>query len=121
MKCRDLIGSLLLELIDAIPPVRGRVGAPRRRPDRIVGDKACHSIFNVVSMHIRGITPLVRRRGTEEDRGLGLVRWVIERTLAWLHQFRRLRVRSEHRQDVHQALLTLCGILIGHRTLESSL
>ena len=29
------------------------------------------------------------------------------RTFAWLHQFKRLRVRYERRADLHQAFLTL--------------
>ncbi|WP_456319697.1 hypothetical protein [Frankia nepalensis] len=30
----------------------------------------------------------------------------MERTVGWLHQFRRLRTRWERRADIHQALLT---------------
>lgn len=30
-------------------------------------------------------------------------RWVVERTLSWLHQYRRLRVRYERRADIHEA------------------
>ncbi|MGW3166890.1 transposase, partial [Streptomyces sp. NPDC001142] len=29
--------------------------------------------------------------------GLGKVRWVVERAFAWLHQFKRLRIRYERR------------------------
>jgi transposase len=32
-------------------------------------------------------------------------RWVVERTFAWLNQFRRLRVRYEKRADIHEAFL----------------
>ena len=113
-------GTQLLELIDAIPPVRGKVGAPRFRPDVVVADKAYHSIDREVSLHVRGIQPLLPRRGTHDDHGLGQWRWVVERTLAWLHQFRRLRVRYERRADIHQAFLTLGCILICFRTLLTS-
>ena len=41
-----------------------------------------------------------RRRAWQR---VGGVPWVVERTLAWLHQFRRLRVRYERRDDVHEA------------------
>jgi len=37
---------------------------------------------------------------------------VVERTLSWLHQFRRLRVRWERRADIHEAFLSLARILI---------
>ena len=36
-------------------------------------------------------------------------RWVVERTLSWLHQFRRLRIRYERRADIHEAFLTLAA------------
>src|ERR1700694_1044278 len=42
-------------------------------------------------------------------RGLGQV---VERTFAWLNQFRRLRVRYEKRADIHEALLVLGSVLI---------
>ena len=43
---------------------------------------------------------------------LGKWRWVVERTLGWLHRFRRLRIRYERRADIHQAFLSLACILI---------
>src|SRR5690606_1810839 len=106
----------LLGLIDAIPPVRGQVGAPRRRPDAVLADKAYHSIYREVMLHVKGSVPMLPRRGTDADRGLGQLRWVVERTIAWLHQFRRLRVRYERRADIHQAFLSIGCILICFRT-----
>ena len=44
--------------------------------------------------------------------GLGTQRWVVERTIAWLHQYRRLRVRYERRADIHEAFLRLAGCLV---------
>jgi hypothetical protein len=44
--------------------------------------------------------------------GLGRWRWVVERTFAWLNQFRRLRVRYEKRADIHAAFLSLGCALI---------
>jgi hypothetical protein len=43
----------------------------------------------------RGVKPLIARRGANHGSGLGKVRWVVERTFAWLHSFRRLRTRCE--------------------------
>lgn len=84
-----------------------------------MADKAYTSISNIVDLGIRGIVALLPARGTDEDRGLGTLRWVVERTIAWLHQFRRLRVRYERRPDIHQAFLNLGCILIGMRSLRS--
>lgn len=110
-------GTRLLPMIDRIPPIRGRVGAPRRRPGMVVADKAYHSRHRVVSLHIRGITPLLPERGRPDVRGLGRLRWVVERTLSWLHQFRRLRTRWERRSDIHQAFLTLAAAIVCLRKL----
>jgi len=38
------------------------------------------------------------------------VHWVIERTIAWHHRMRRLRIRYERRDDIHEAFL---GLAIG--------
>ncbi|MGH8677972.1 MAG: transposase, partial [Burkholderiales bacterium] len=47
-------------------------------------------------------------------------RWVIERTIAWLHQFRRLRVRYEKRPDIHEAFLKLGCSMFCWRTLAAA-
>jgi transposase len=56
------------------------------------------------------------RRGsppqTPHGSGLGKQRWVVERTIAWLHQYRRLRVRYERRDDIHEAFLAIgCSLI----------
>jgi hypothetical protein len=38
---------------------------------------------------------------------LGKYRWVVEQTFALLHWFRRLRIRWEIRDDIHEAFLRL--------------
>ncbi|WP_335991455.1 transposase [Glycomyces sp. MUSA5-2] len=44
--------------------------------------------------------------------GLGSLRWVVERAIAHLHQFRRLAVRWERRLELHEAFATLASSLI---------
>ncbi|MFF8582889.1 IS5/IS1182 family transposase, partial [Streptomyces albidoflavus] len=39
---------------------------------------------------------------------------------AWLHQFKRLRIRYERRADLHQGLLELACSLIRLRRLRTS-
>jgi hypothetical protein len=40
----------------------------------------------------------------------------VERTFAWLSQFRRLRVRYDKRADIHEAFLSLgCALIAGNR------
>jgi hypothetical protein len=41
---------------------------------------------------------------------------VVERTLAWLHGMKRLRIREERRADIHLALLQLgCCVVLTRR------
>lgn len=68
----------------------------------------------------RGIKPLIARRGVAHGSGLGKVRWVVERAFAWLHRFKRLRIRYERRADLHQGLLELACSLICLRRLRTS-
>lgn len=61
---------------------------------------------------------MIARRGVAHGSGLGKVRWVVERAFAWLHQFKRLRIRYERRADVHLGLLQLACALICLRRLR---
>lgn len=111
----------LIPLVDAIPPVRGKRGRPRRRPRRLYGDRGFDSEENRRQLSRRGIRPFLARRWTEHGSGLGKVRWVVERTLSWLHGFGRLRVRKDRATPLHQAFLTLgCALLCLRMLSESS-
>lgn len=61
---------------------------------------------------------MLARRRTPHGSGLGKYRWVVERTLSWLHQFKKLRIREEREPFTHEALLTLGCCLICFRFLE---
>jgi transposase len=67
----------------------------------------------------RGIRPLISRRGTRDNNQP--VRWVVEQTLALLHQFRRLAERWERRTDTHHGFLTLATSIICWRQLRTSM
>ncbi len=83
----------LLPLVDGITLVAGKVGPPRQRSTRIVADRGYdHDSYRRELWH-RGVKPIIARRGTEYGSGLGRWRWVVERTFAWLHNYRRLRIR----------------------------
>jgi transposase len=110
----------LLPLLDAVPPIRGRRGRPRRRPREVYGDRGYDSNPHRRRLRERGIRPLIARRGVAHGSGLGKVRWVIERGFAWLHAFKRLRTRYERRADIHLGFLQLACALICHRELRKS-
>jgi hypothetical protein len=48
------------------------------------------------------------------------IRRVVERTFAWLSQFRRLRVRYDKRADIHEAFLSLACALICWQSLRKT-
>ena len=102
----------LLPLVDAIPAVRGRVGRPLRKPALVQGDRGYDSQPHRLALLARGIASALAKRRTPHGSGLGRTRWVVERTLAWLHRFRRLAVRYERRPCVHEAFLSLACSLI---------
>jgi transposase len=110
----------LLPLVDAIPPVAGKAGRPRCRPGCVQGDRAYDSEPHREKLRHRRIAPILAKRNSEHGSGLGVNRWVVERTLSWLHQYRRLRVRYERRPDIHQAFLTLGCALICFKALIGS-
>jgi transposase len=86
-----------LALVDAIPPLQGERGRPRRHPDRVLGDRGYDAEAIRQGLRVRHISSLLAKRNTEHGSGLGRYRWVVERTFAWFSQFRRLRVRYEKR------------------------
>lgn len=98
--------------MDAIPRIRGLRGRPRHRPRRLFADRGYDYDKYRRILRRRGITPRIARRGIAHGSGLGKTRWVVERTFAWLHQFKRLRIRYEIHADLHLSLLQLaCGII----------
>lgn len=107
----------LLPLVDAIPGVRGKRGRPRHRPGCVQGDRGYDSEPHREGLRARGIEPVLAKRRTPHGSGLGVYRWVVERTLSWLHQFRRLRIRYERLPETHEAFLTIGCALICWRFL----
>jgi len=108
----------LVPLVDAIPPVRGRRGRPRRRPNRLYGDRAYHSQKGRGELRKRRIQAKIAWPKSTHGSGLGRERRVVERTIAWLHQYRRLRIRYERRADIHEAFLAIGCSLICLKLLQ---
>jgi transposase len=104
--------SVLAEVVDRIEPIKRPRGRPRTRPDKLHADKAYDHAKHRQTLRERGIIPRIARKGVESKEHLGRYRWVVERTLAWLARYRRLRVRDERRDDLHQAFLDLGCALV---------
>jgi transposase len=102
----------LIPLIVDIPAVAGKPGRPRSRPDSLQGDRGYDSDPGRWILRWLGIRPVIARRNTEHGSGLGCTRWVVERTIAWFHNFGRLRTRRDRRSDIHEAFMELGQSLI---------
>ena len=109
----------LLPLIDAIPPIRGKPGAPQFKPGEVYADRGYDSEPHRDELRDRGIKPFLAKRNTEHGSGLGIVRWVVEQSEALVHQLRRLKMRFDKRDDIHEGFLNLAEIVICWRRLGS--
>ncbi|MBN1844846.1 MAG: hypothetical protein JW810_04120 [Sedimentisphaerales bacterium] len=65
----------------------------------------------------RKTKPLIAKRHADHGNGLGKFRYVVEAAFHWLFNQRRLRVRYEKRDDIHQAFLIIGCFLIGWRRI----
>lgn len=109
-------GKLAIELLDAIPPVTGRRGRPRFRPDAFQGDAGYGWQKNIEATEARGVTAqLAHPMNKEHGSGLGTTRYVVERTLSWFPHFRRLRHCYEKTGEHLQAFHELAAALICHK------
>ena len=99
-------------MVDAVEPVKGTRGRPRKRPEKLHADKGYDYPHCRRSLRERGVASRIARRGMAKSARLGRYRWVVERTLAWLSCYRRLCVRYERRADIHEAFLEEGCVLI---------
>lgn len=67
----------------------------------------------------RGIKPHVANRRTEHGSGFGKYRYVVEACVDWLFNWRRLRLRYEKRDDIHDAFRMLgCCMICWNRVCQ---
>jgi transposase len=110
----------LIPLLERVPPVRGKPGRPRQRPDRLLADRGYDHHKYRRELRARNIKPEIARRQTAHGSGLGRARWVVERTFAWPHNYKRLLIRYDRRHEIHQAFLALACCLVCFRRLQTS-
>jgi len=89
----------------------GKPGSPRRRSVCRQGDHAHDSRPHRGELRRLEIASVLPHRHDEHGSGLGQMRWVVERSVSWLHQFRRLSVRWERLADIHEVVISLACIL----------
>jgi transposase len=107
----------LLPLVDSIPDLSGPEGDKPTKPEKLYCDRAYDSEPHREELRKREIDPKIAKRRTEHGSGLGIYRWVVERTNPWLHDFRKLRLRTDPDGAIHKALVSLGSALICLRFL----
>ena len=111
--------DICLLLATAVACPLAGYGEPGRRPEELYADRAYDSDAHEALLRWMGVGPRFAQRGEPHGSGLGKVRYVVERTIAAVHQNRRLKVRYERRGDIHLAFLTLACIKICWYRLET--
>ena len=112
--------TLLEPTLATIAVPRAGPGRPRQKPERVIADRGYDSDplrARLARRQIELIVPHRRNRKkppTQDRRKLRRYRrrWKIERTFAWLGNFRRLLVRWEHHLKIYLAFFHLACLFI---------
>lgn len=113
-------------LLDSILLLHGRVGHPRKRPNRLQGDAGYDTQLLRKKLKSRGIAPRISvNKRAKKTKKLGrpfskpVDRWVCERTFAWYQRkFRRLVVRWERKNIYWHGFLSFAFCFMWIQKLE---
>jgi transposase len=103
---------------------RHRPGRPRQKPARVIADRGYDSDRLHKQLARPGIELIVphrknrRKPPTQDGRALRRYkrRWTVERTIAWLGNFRRLVVRYDRSLTIYQAFFHIACFMITARS-----
>ncbi len=112
--------ELAEETLNTIKAKRVGKGRPKKRPKRLIGDKAYDSdpLRKCLKyLKIDFTAPHRRNRKkpkTQDGRKLRRYkrRWIVERTISWIGKFKRLLVCNERKIEIYQAFFNLACLVI---------
>lgn len=105
---------------------KGKPGRPRKKPKRVIADKAYDSNDARRKLSKIGIEPIIPARHNnanashQDGRKLRRYRhrWTVERTISWIQNCRRLVVRYERSWEHWLSFIYLaCGMLVLRRVI----
>jgi transposase len=107
-------GEVAVRLLVAMPPIPGPKGRPRTKPKALQGDAAYGTAALTTLVKWLGIKPLLapRSKNNPHGSGLGRTRYVVERTLSWFGNFRRLKFCYERSGTHFQAFHELAAAIL---------
>jgi len=106
---------------------RHRAGRPRQKPARVIADKAYDSDPLRKRLQQRGIELICPhkknrvRPPTQDGRALRRYRrrWIVERTIGWLGNYRRLVVRYDRSLQIYRAFFHIaCFMIVLRRVVQ---
>jgi transposase len=117
--------TLLKDTLAKVKVPRKRGGAPRCKPKRLIADKAYDADWLRIQLWSRGIELICphragrKRESLQDGRPLRRYkrRWIVERTIAWLQNFRRIVVRWERYPQMYLAFVHVACLIITARQL----
>ena len=92
----------------------GKRARPLSKPAIVQGDRGYDHDKYRRTLHAAGIPTQIARCGEPHGSGLGKTRWLVDRTIAWLHNFERLAF-------IHEAFKKIAACIICWRQLQPSL
>ena len=106
--------DVALDLLLAMPPIPGPRGRPRTKPKSVQGDAGYGCAALAWLIKAMGIQPLLKPLGKHQPQGSGLgrTRYVVERTLSWFGNFRRLKLCYEKSAAHFQAFHDLAANIL---------
>jgi transposase len=111
--------KLIESTLEQVAVPRAGRGRPRKNPERLIYDRAADNDALRRRLKRRGIELVCpnrcnKRVKTQDGRSLRRYkrRWKIERTIAWLQNFRRLVVRYERKTKMFLAFVHVACLMI---------
>ena len=115
---RHDVNFMLPLVFCSFPRVGGVPGRPPQMP-KVVRADAGYTSQDVLNLFAWcGIQAEIPQRGQDQPAGLGKLRWPIERTIAWLKQYRRIGIRRERQATTFKDFVTLACAIIAYKQLK---
>jgi len=99
------------------PKIAGVAGRPPEAPKIVRADAGYTSKDLLNLLCWCGIQGDIPQRGEPPVAGLGKRRWQVERTIAWLKQYRRVGIRRERKAHFYQAFVTMACAMITYKQI----
>lgn len=110
--------QLVEPMLKRLPRLPDGKGGYRKKPKKLQGDRG-YGFKYVIKLLMRLlIVSLLAVRGSPHGSGLGKTRYVIERTMAWLSNRRRLKFCYERTGEHFRAFHVLAACVICSKRLD---